>query len=94
MSTKHTPGPWHWYGARSQRHLHDSNSNSFAQVSMPNSAAYHADAKLIAAAPEMAEALRAINLMLLPDSPGGQPTAASIKRARELAHAALAKAGL
>lgn len=46
------------------------------------------------AAPDMAEALRIINLILLPDSPGGQPTAASIKRARELAHAALAKAGL
>lgn len=92
MSTKHTPGPWHWYGARSQRHLHDSNSNSFAQVSMPNSAAYHADAKLIAAAPEMAEALRKIAF-----EPFGAAEASDrqvLDAITELARAALAKAAL
>lgn len=89
MSTKHTPGPWHWYGARSQRHLHDSNSNSFAQVSMPNSAAYHADAKLIAAAPEMAEALRKFI-----DARSDRHGHTTMPIAEATARAALAKAGL
>ena len=56
--SKHTLGPWHWHGARTQLHLHDRTNSCFAQVSMPNLAQYHADAALIAAAPDMLATLK------------------------------------
>lgn len=69
-TAQHTPGPWHWKIARSLRHLHDSRNNCFAQVSMPAPIKnvhdynfhqyefYEAIAALIAAAPEVLEALK------------------------------------
>lgn len=80
---KFTPGPWHWNIARSLRHLQDSTGNCFAQVSMPaplkkvhndnfrQYEVYEANAKLIAAAPDLLEALKAAEAAFGNDCPDG-----------------------
>jgi len=98
---KFTAGPWrverstgeHPYEIRSA-------GNEVATVALMNgrpSPTLEANARLIAAAPEMHAALKAIALTLLRDAPirdapSGTVTAESIKRAKEIARAALAKA--
>jgi hypothetical protein len=52
------------------------------------------ETKLRDAAPALAEALRAINLVLLPDSPSGHISGESVRRARVLAYDALREAGV
>lgn len=42
---------------------------------------------------ELLKALRAINLILLPDEPNGRASAESVERARRIAYAAIIKEG-
>lgn len=70
-----TPGPWHWHKSRTQLHLHDGKSNCFSQVSMPSphnqdqefAPLYEANAKLIAAAPDLLAACMAAKSLLVGD---------------------------
>ena len=61
MSAKHTPGPWHTAGdqgvqIRSQR-------DQIAKVWTMRGNEWKANARLIAAAPELLEALRAVDVL-------------------------------
>lgn len=78
---RHTPGPWHWQAARTMRHL-TANGSAFAQCSMPTDPCFDADARLIAAAPNMAEAL---STLIYTDD---------LQKAIDQARAALASAGV
>lgn len=93
--SKYTSGPWHWEKARTQRHLQNADGSCFALISQPIGARYsgdpryEADAKLIAAAPDMAEALQKIA-----NPPDGMTAEQLMDRARSIAHSAIQKAGL
>lgn len=95
MSAQHTPGPWHVGEGVAQRIIYDSrgwpiadaklfHGNSRSGEDVPN-------ARLIAAAPDMLEALKAII-----DNDGGEGSkhyhAIKLFDAREKARAAIAKA--
>ena len=90
MGTKYTPGPWTvWNGPKDTR----INSNTWWQlatvytiVNEEQNAEGMANAALIAAAPELAEALREIANHLYNDQ--------DYARVRDMARAALKKAGI
>lgn len=90
MSTKtnptHTPGPWTSYGDQAPQRIVDTRSRDVATVhcSLP---VWEANARLIAAAPEMLEALRWA-YTCLPSEPGEEPTGPLADQIR----AAIAKA--
>ena len=63
MSAQFTPGPWRWWatvsGARVAGHPADGSKNFVCDVLVPEKAvSYEANARLIAAAPDLLEALR------------------------------------
>lgn len=93
-----TPGPWHVELARGQSRLaiDDSRGLEIALLTRPHGTT-NADARLIAAAPDMFDALRefaACDLVQITRfyNDRGQAAPASIFYARELARAAIAKA--
>lgn len=65
MTTQHTPGPW--YRSPNGDYITDSNNCYVAQVTGASELAKptaHANARLIAAAPEMLDALKALTLVV------------------------------
>ena len=93
METKHTPGPWN-SRIKSERTwnvgVYDAQGNEVAHVSVKSALTAHrrdADARLIAAAPDLLSALQQIEC--LDDSVIGVNR---IEYARNIARAAIAKA--
>ena len=91
--TTYTPGPWRWWvtvgGARIAGRPADGSKNFVCDVMPPERAvSYEANARLIAAAPELLEALQAILPDAVANHIGGPDTQARIDAAR----AAIAKA--
>ena len=94
MKTKHTPGPWHVGSTIALRHrVIDGNANEVATMKGEFELEKQANARLIAAAPEMLEALCSIyymaNLQLVLESKYSKPTVAIIMSQLE---SAIAKA--
>lgn len=57
-ANKHTPGPWHVHKGTKWHHVRASNGNWVMEANYSHSVVrQHADARLIAAAPELLEAL-------------------------------------
>lgn len=78
--SKHTPGPWHYYKCQCKNPVCNQHT-----ISVQRSVGFEeADARLIAAAPEMLEALRAMLEVWGEDSAYGHASA-------EKARAAIAK---
>ena len=94
MKTKHTPGPWQVGSTIALRHrVIDGNANEVATMKGEFELEKQANARLIAAAPEMLEALCSIyymaNLQLVLESKYSKPTVAIIMSQLE---SAIAKA--
>lgn len=108
---QHTPGPWRWSKCRTLQHLHDDKGSCFAGVSMPQpnnrrgiwaekkySEQLEANACLIAAAPELLEALEKVMLrwsdyLALVNTPNENPKyVEQAKQYEEQACTAIAKA--
>lgn len=94
MTAQHTPGPWHVANGvqiRSERH-------QIAKVWMMRNGEGNANAKLIAAAPDLLEALRSVWLWMEDQadgqSKGGHATfdLMLLREQRDIARAAIAKA--
>lgn len=93
MSAQHTPSPWEWWTSNSWRRLRHSNRGVSSNVILPTVApdgqpdllVSDDDACLIAAAPDLLEALQAI--MDERWSPAGRS-----ERVSDMARAAIAKA--
>ena len=94
MNKKHTPGPWHVANGVQIRSARD----QIAKVWMMRNGEGNANAKLIAAAPELLEALRSVWLWMEDQadgqSKGGHATfdLMLLKEQRDIARAAIAKA--
>lgn len=83
MNAPHTPGPWHVYDSRFREvngAIMDAAGNKVASAHGPTTEELEANARLIAAAPELLEALRRATALL-----AGGPT-------RDFCRAAIAKA--
>lgn len=88
MNTKHTPGPWEMNVGQDGAVVYHPDQGTIADIPMDLSAHPH-NARLIAAAPELLEALR--ELLNAPD-PDEVEDATPRFRAVMKAHAAIAKA--
>ncbi len=88
MSTKHTPGPWHageTYGGK--RWVYDRNNLRVCKAaSDPKPAERAANERLIAAAPDYAEAFERLCAIALDHGSGEVPDAAVGKVAKAIAH--------
>lgn len=72
MKTTHTPGPWFAGGTTGLRHaIMDKNLNTLAKVNGGHELEMQANAHLIAAAPEMLEALIIMEMHLESQLSGG-----------------------
>lgn len=92
MSAQFTPGPWRWWatvsGARVAGHPADGSKNFVCDVLVPEKAvSYEANARLIAAAPELLQALR-----FFVDHPGVGQLCTADSSAMQAARAAISKA--
>lgn len=66
-ANKHTPGPWHVHKGTKWHHVRAFNGNWVMEANYSHSVVrQHADASLIAAAPELLEALMALEVLLSP----------------------------
>lgn len=105
MSTQHTPGPWEIVSDHKSPRIESDHGEfvcvasvdaaGFVGLRFPNGGAYGPDAHLIAAAPDMYAALKAVTDVLIEFREGGEYSGStSIEDWPELqaAHAALAKA--
>lgn len=98
MSKTHTPGPWHCtVNVQNEQWIHSENISHIAMVSGPNpKGRMSADAHLIAAAPQMLEALEACaDYWHIKHNPGdehGELLSLSAERAQRLIRVALAAA--
>jgi hypothetical protein len=109
MSAAHTPGPWKWWTSCSFRRLgseatgHDGDvlhaviqrSDGHPDVHLPNGGVDGPDARLIAAAPELYEALLNLHRICLAMDLADQmqrPTEGEYQRALAASGAAIAKA--
>ena len=91
MSAQHTPGPWK-ICAKSDTIIRDQDGKLLA-ATMPDFPDYSkANARLIAAAPDLAAALAA--LVTLADDPESCEGSLDADRALDAARAALARAGI
>ena len=102
MQDKHTPGPWEWWTSNSFRRLSSKAtgkdgdvlyatvqpSDGHPDVELPNGGWNGPDGRLIAAAPELLQALVETLAFCEANTFGGDDTAALIAKAR----AAIAKA--
>ena len=98
---EHTPGPWTWWTSNSWLRLkHDNRGKSInvlepyvCKDGQPDLTISYADMALIAAAPELLEALRRV-AALDPSAPIGEPPDPTffIRQAQDIARAAIAKA--
>jgi len=97
--SNHTPGPWGWNHARTR--LNDPTGKpvlmdgegiwDLCAPKLHKEERAHANAKLIAAAPDLLAALKSV--LSMPDWDGTMLTSAARKQAKERARAAIAKAG-
>jgi hypothetical protein len=93
--SKHTPGPWNWYEHPGRVRLAVRAKGCLVADVVPQDAAL-ANAKLIAVAPEMLEALEALVAFHDPDSlrdqKGDPDLRSEVEGAWARAHAAITKA--
>lgn len=86
MSSKHTPGPWSWYTRNGHRVAIDGSGGAeVARAEEYGASAWievsEDDARLIAAAPELLEALQRLVDAVDPESTGWDEAVAAISKA-------------
>lgn len=82
-NNQHTPGPWkHTGGFDRYEEIYSANGVNVAQMHSINFAQRKADARLIAAAPELLEALRVMVGFAESDDFDGAPSLAALRNAQ------------
>ena len=88
--SRHTPGPWHVHVARKWHHVKAANGDYVMEGNYRGVVRQHKDARLIAAAPMLLEALKRLTELAI--GPAGGVTQSDKREAIDMAISAIAAA--